>query len=167
MKKKSFLSIFFAFLTMSGMCLMSSCSNDTEENDYLKNQMWFLPIRVNGDFLFEVSGARGIARWDHERFPIPQERYHNHPYIETSNGDRYYFATITFYNDGKGNYGEYNKCEEFDKEFVEGAEMEFSGKVYEISDEFLATDELFTEMVKTTNVYLLIAPDFTIKRVSE
>ena len=169
MKKESILSVMFAFLMISGMCLMSSCGNDSDDDAFLNSPPFDIFIPIVGDYVTDVSGKRGIARWDHERFPIPEERYHNIYYIETANGDRYYLLALTppdFGADENGFLGG-DLREEFNKEFVEGATMEFSGKVYSINPEYVAVDELFAEIVKTTKVYIMRAPEFTIKRVSD
>ena len=171
MKKKSILLLMLAFLMISGMCLMSSCGNDSDADEVPNSPPIpdSLFISIVGDYVTDVSGKRGIARWDHERFPIPEERYHNIYYIETANGDRYYLLALTppdFGADENGFLGG-DLREEFNKEFVEGATMEFSGKVYSINPEYVAVDELFAEIVKTTKVYIMRAPEFTIKRVSD
>lgn len=169
--KKSFLSVLSMFLMIAGICITASCGNDSD--DYLLNDFPPLPdscyISIVGDYLKDVNGETGIARLDHERFPIADERYHNIEYIETANGDRYYLFPLTPPDPGAGenDFLGGDIREEFYKEFVIGEKMEFSGKVYKINPKYVALDALFAEILKTTNVYIMRAPEFSVKRISE
>ncbi len=169
MKKESILSVMFAFLMISGMCLMSSCGNDSDDDAFLNSPPFEIFIPIVGDYLTDVSGSRGIVRCDHGMYPITAEKYHNLYYIETANGDRYYLLPLTPPDSGADENGFLggDLGEEINKEVVEGATMEFSGKVYSVNPEYVAVDDLFAEIVKTTNVYIMRAPEFTIKRVSD
>ncbi|MBO4826416.1 MAG: hypothetical protein J5506_04150 [Prevotella sp.] len=184
MKKKSILSVLSMFLMIVGACITVSCGSDNDPIDYSDGNMKEANdsicgpdnstpppyyVSIVGDYLKDVSGETGIARLDHERFPIAAERYHNIEYIETANGDRYYLFPLTPPDPGAGenDFLGGDIREEFYKEFVIGEKMEFSGKVYKINPEYVALDALFAEILKTTNVYIMRAPEFSVKRISE
>ena len=61
-----------------------------------------------------------------------------------------------------GNYEEV-----FNKEFVEGTEIVFSGKVYKMNETLVEIDPVFSRLAQTIHLFVLSAPDFTIKSASE
>ena len=45
--------------------------------------------------------------------------------------------------------------------------IEFSGVVYKMNEEYIKSQPVLPELAKTIHLYVLAAPNFTIKRISE
>ena len=150
--KNRLYSVSFLFLLIAGISVsLSSCSNE-DASDWLNFPPPPPGIYCVGDSVTTVKDMQGVG-WSHTR-----SIYDNTPYIDTSNGDRYYCLP-------SWEFGEYGG--DFYQEFAIGAMIEFSGVVYKMNEEYIKSQPVLPELAKTIHLYVLAAPNFTIKRISE
>ena len=160
MKRKSFMSAFMSCLMIAGMCTaIVSCSKD-EAEEINANNSWsvycYYPapegsISLLGDFVSFVEDGTGVMNRNTEAdAPIT-----NWKYIEVGENERYYVIPKR---------GEHQTAL---NAISLGTKVQFSGKLYNISEEFLSykgNPEMkaatkFAELATKYKIYFLILPD--------
>lgn len=159
MKRKSYMSTFMSCLMIAGMCTaIVSCSKDEEEEVYnqdpLPDYVYITQegsISVTGDFVSFVEDGTGVMKRNTEAdAPIT-----NWSYIEVGENERYYVIPMR---------GEHQTAL---KAISLGTKVQFSGKLYNISEEFLSykghpemkAATKFAELATKYKIYFLILPD--------
>ena len=156
MKRKSFMSAFMSCLMIAGMCTaIVSCSKDEAEEEYGNESGvdCFIPegFSLAGDFVSFVEDGTGVMNRNTEAdAPIT-----NWKYIEVGENERYYVIPMR---------GEHQTAL---KAIGLGTKVQFSGKLYNISEEFLSykghpemkAATKFAELATKYKIYILILPD--------
>lgn len=160
MKKKSFMSALMAGLMIAGMCTtIVSCSKDEAEEDVYNqdplSEYGYITqegsISLLGDFVSFVEDGTGVMSRNTEAdAPIT-----NWSYIEVGENERYYVIPKR---------GEHRTAL---NAISLGTKVQFSGKLYKISEEFLSYKDnpemkaatKLAELATKYKIYFLILPD--------
>lgn len=149
MKKNCLRSVVCICLLMAGMGMVNiSCSKDEEDKEYISGP---LPsVSSLGEFVSFIENGQGVM--NHDTLMLVRDYW----FIEVAENERYYVIPMT---------GETQT--ELKSVSKAGTKVQFSGKLYNFSEEYLSykddpdmkSAKVFAELANKYKIYYLVLPN--------